>query len=142
MGLTGSVSILWMQYIALACIVLTTGYMAFRWLPSVLRWGLVGLVAGMILLPWPFTEGATATEAGFSGWAPAIIVSVINVLHHHLISSAFLGMAAAGAVGALVGMMFGKRVQARGNSEPRPSKAAELSAPAAAAHKGRKEPSL
>lgn len=136
MGMTGSISILWMQYVALSCIVLATGYMAFRWLPSTLRWGLVGLVAGMILLPWPFSEGATATEEGFSGWAPAIIVTVINVLHHR-ISSALIGLVAASVAGALIGMLLGRR-----DTGGTPKGKGQRETATTEGHGGRKEPSL
>ncbi|RKQ96394.1 hypothetical protein C7446_2995 [Kushneria sinocarnis] len=80
MLISDSLPLLWLCYIVLALIVLITGYLAFSFLPRLPRWVLVGLVAGALLMPAHFTIPGPKEQLGYSGWAPALVVTVVGVL--------------------------------------------------------------
>ncbi|OHV10254.1 hypothetical protein [Kushneria phosphatilytica] len=106
MLISDSLPLLWLCYIVLALIVLVTGYFAFSFLPRLPRWVLVGLVAGALLMPAHFTIPGPKEQLGYSGWAPALIVTVVGVLQHH--GGQILGAGLWMLVGMIVlGALFG-----------------------------------
>lgn len=104
-SMLNSLPTLWMLYFVLSIIVLITGWLGTRWLPSIVRWALVGMVAGLCWMPWSFHESATVTEGSYSGTAPAIIVAMMDVMRHRT-GSALLAVLLAAIIGGAVGVLF------------------------------------
>ena len=101
-----SLPTLWMFYLVLSLIVLITGWFGTRWLPRTLQWVAVGMVAGICWMPWSFHETATVTDGSFSGVAPAIIVTLMDIMRHRT-GMALLVVVLAAAIGGAVGVLFG-----------------------------------
>ena len=101
-----SLPTLWMFYLVLSLIVLISGWFGTRWLPRTLQWVAVGMVAGVCWMPWSFHETATVTDGSFSGVAPAIIVTLMDVMRHRT-GAALLVVVLAAVIGGAVGVLFG-----------------------------------
>lgn len=104
-SMLNSLPTLWMLYLVLSLIVLITGWFSTRWLPNLVQWTLVGMVAGLCWMPWSFHESATVTEGSYSGTAPAIIVAMMDVMRHRA-GSALLAVLLAAVIGGAVGVLF------------------------------------
>ncbi|MGJ8517716.1 hypothetical protein [Carnimonas bestiolae] len=107
---------LWLYYAVLSLVVLGAGYFAIGFLPRILRWTIVGLVAGAIWMPWYFSSPASVDIESYSGIAPAIIVMALGLLAGHL-KSALIGVVIGAVVGGWIAYYLVRRF---GTSAARP----------------------
>lgn len=101
---------LWLYYAVLSLVVLGAGYFAIGFVPRILRWTIVGLVAGAIWMPWYFSSPATVDIESYSGIAPAIIVAALGVLAGQLkgaLVGVVIGAVAGGGIACLLARRFG-----------------------------------
>ncbi|WP_052365506.1 hypothetical protein [Halotalea alkalilenta] len=106
--MTDSLPLLWLAYAILSLVVLGAGYFAIGFLPRRIRWPLVGLVAGLLWTPWYYAIPATTDDPGFGGFAPAVMITALDLLNRGP-GSALLVLSIGALVGAAVGVLISIR---------------------------------
>lgn len=115
MLISDSLPLLWLCYGVLSLVVLAAGYFGVSFLPRLPRWGLVGLVAGLLATPATFSVPGPEEQLGYSGWAPALIVTIVGKLQHDAGQMAgagavlILGMGVGAAIGVFIALRGGRR---------------------------------
>lgn len=120
MLISDSTPLLWLCWFVLSLIVLIAGYFAISFLPRLPRALTTAAIAGALWMPAPFSVPGPEAELGYSGWAPAMVVTAVGVLQGNSAQFAYaLALMLLGALVLAVAVFFLLRLRGGGGKDDR-----------------------